>query len=97
MNQRRPFGLLAAIAALILLVASGSVFAQPGVGKKFGTRDPHTCPDSSTPAGKTITAAKAIEYVYCHESYDTQSIYLYDEVTVKQVGNPSPVQSTPRR
>jgi hypothetical protein len=80
--------LIKAIAAVILLAASDSVFAQPGSGRQFGTRDPHTCPDSSEPRGNTITATKAVEYVYCKESHDTQNIYLYDEVTVKQVGGP---------
>jgi hypothetical protein len=88
-NQRRHFGLLGAIAALVLLSAF-QAFAQPGIGQKYGTRDPHTCPDNTVPKGNTITAGKAKEYVYCQEYYDTQNMYLYDEVTVKQVGSPRP-------
>jgi hypothetical protein len=88
--QRRLLSLSAAIAAIILLGAFVPTFAQNGIGKKYGTRDPHTCPDSSIPKGNTITSDKAKEYVYCQEYYDTQNIYLYDEVVVKQVGTPRP-------
>lgn len=90
MNQRRSFGLLAAVAAIILFGACAPTFAQPGSGKIFGTRDPHTCPNNTVPKGNTITAEKAKEYVYCQEYHDTQNMYLYDEVTVKQVGAPRP-------
>jgi hypothetical protein len=79
--------LMAASVALSLCGMSHSISAQPGSGKLFGTRDPHTCPDSTVPKGNMITADKAKEYVYCSESYTTQNIYLYDEVTV-QVGTP---------
>jgi hypothetical protein len=88
MNQRRPFGLLAA-ATVIILLGAFQTFAQPGVGRKFGARDPRVCADRTQPRGNTISAAKAKEYIECSEFFDTQNLYLFDEVVV-QTGSPRP-------
>jgi hypothetical protein len=89
-SRRCQFALIAvAIASIILLVASSRTNAQAGIGKKYGSRDPRTCADRTQPKGNTITAAKAKEYIECSEFYDTQNLYLVDEVVV-QTGSSRP-------
>jgi hypothetical protein len=86
-NQSRVLVLI--ITAIIFLVASGSTFAQAGIGKKYGSRDPRTCTDRTQPKGNTISATKAKEYIECSEFFDTQNLYLNEEVVV-QTGSPRP-------
>jgi hypothetical protein len=88
-HQRLSFSVITVAAAVMALLATVSVNAQPGSGKKFGARDPRTCADRTQPKGNTISAAKAKEYIECSEFFDTQNLYLNEEVFV-QTGSPRP-------
>ena len=77
--------ILTAIAAIILLAASVLTFAQTGIGKKYGSRDPRTCADRTLPKNGAISAEKAKEYVICETEHAPLDLYLAEDVTV-QVG-----------
>src|ERR1700761_2204098 len=87
--MKKQISVLTIIAGIILFGASVSVFAQAGLGKKYGARDPRTCTDKSQPKGNAIFADKAKEYFLCSEYSSGQNLYLYDEVTL-QTGKARP-------
>jgi hypothetical protein len=104
MNQRRPFGLLIALAAIILLSASASTFAQPrvgaqsitlpvqkGVGKPYGSRDPAACPDlkGAAPSAEIAKASFICNIERVVGVGDAGKLYLVEGVTV-QVGRGRP-------
>lgn len=77
--------ILTVISTIILLGASISIFAQEGIGTKYGSRDPRTCADRSQPKTGAISAEKAREYVICETEHAPSDLYLAEEVMV-QVG-----------
>ena len=80
--------LLAAIAAIFLLGAFNSTFAQ-GVGAKYGSRDPRTCADKKSPKSDAPSSAQAAQYVICSSEHIINDLYLVENVTV-QVGKGRP-------
>jgi len=88
--QRLQTILPAAIATIFLLGASGSTFAQPGSGAKYGSRDLTTCADTKAPTKGAITAELAAKYARCtYEKADREDIYLLEDLKV-QVGGSVP-------
>lgn len=84
-NQRGQIVLLATIAAIFLLGAFDSAFAQKGAGAKFGARDPRTCADTKSPAKGAISAAQAGKYIVCdieQVSGDSNLLSLVEDLTV---------------
>jgi hypothetical protein len=80
--------------ALLLMVSATATlaFAQAGESnlKRFGSRDPRTCADTSAPAGNNITPALAAKYFACKAEYVRgNQIYLVEDIKV-QVGGPVP-------
>ena len=89
-NQRRQTILLATIATLFIFGASGSAFAQAGIGAKYGSRDPITCADTKAPAKGAITVALATQYARCvAEGADRDNIWLLEDLKI-QVGAATP-------
>jgi sRNA-binding protein len=91
MNQRRPFGLLAAVSAIILFGTFSQTFAQPGAGKPYGSRDPLACPDIK---GNAPSAAMAKTSLQCNMERvvginDAAKLTLVEEITV-QIGKGRP-------
>ena len=83
-KQCRQYILLAAIAAIFLLGAVGSTFAQPGSGAKYGSRDLTTCADTKAPAKGAITAELAAQYARCNqEKADRDNIWLLEDLKIK--------------
>jgi len=84
----KGFLLFGSLASLLVILP---VHSQEPVGKKFGSRDPRTCP--SRQAG--LSAATARQYFICDNEYTVgpnasgESIYLVSDVTV-ELGRPRP-------
>ncbi len=68
-TQRLQKVLLATIAAIFILGAFGSTFAQ-GVGAKYGSRDPKVCGNTKNPTKGAISSAQATEYIICGKERD---------------------------
>jgi hypothetical protein len=51
------------IFGLLFLLGSAAVSAQSGMGARFGSRDPQTCPSRKAPAGGGLSAAQAKQYL----------------------------------
>ena len=84
-NQRLQTVLMATIVTIFLLGAFGSTFAQ-GIGASYGSRDPRTCADKTSPKAGALSAAKAVEYVICeNEGINGDKLYFVADVKV-QVG-----------
>jgi hypothetical protein len=65
-------GMLQRLVLLMTLVlAAGVAYAQQGIGKPFGARDPRTC--ASREAG--LSAAQAKQYFICDSEKVTQSTF----------------------
>ena len=94
-NQNNKTGwqtiLSVTIAIGFLLGASGSIFAQNGIGKKYNSRDPQPCGKTAS-RGKSPTAAEAVASVICNGEHEVgnESLFLYEDVQVTQVGKGSP-------
>lgn len=59
---------------------------QTGIGKKYGTRDPRTCTDTTAPTTGAITADLAAKYLMCQrEGESSNLLYLIEDAKV-QVG-----------
>ena len=84
-NQHRQFFMLVAFAAILMLGALNSTFAQ-GVGAPYAAREPRTCADKTSPKSGALSAAKAAEYVVCeNEVIWSEYLFFVDDVKV-QVG-----------
>ena len=90
-NQRWQSLLLATIAAFIVLGASGSVFAQDGIGKKYNSRDPRPCSEVASKT-KVPTNAEVVASVICNSEHEAgiETLFLVDEVKVTQIGKGTP-------
>jgi hypothetical protein len=89
-NQCIPSMLQTTMSTLLLLGASGSIFAQ-GIGVKYGTRDPRTCADTKAPGRGAMTPALATKYVICAaEGVQGEMLYLIEDLTNIQVGGSRP-------
>ena len=87
-NQHLQSLLLATIATIFICGATHSTFAQNGIGKKYGARDPQTCADTKSPAKGAITAAQAAKYVVCAQDGEQSSLlYLVENVKVSVGGS----------
>ncbi len=76
--------LLTSIATIFLLGASVSAFAQTGIGKSYGTRDPRT--DCGDLKGAAPTQAIALKSFICHREQERYpNIWLVEGASV-QVG-----------
>jgi len=90
-NQRRQSLLIATIAAFIVMGASGSVFAQNGIGKKYNARDPRECSETASES-KAPTVAEAVASVICNSEHEAgiETLFLVDDVKVTQIGKGTP-------
>jgi hypothetical protein len=78
------------ILAIVIALHATDAHAQAGVGAKFGTHNPRTCPSRQQPASGAISAAQAKQYFICDvEAVSDNSIQLVANVTV-QVGKGRP-------
>lgn len=85
-NQRWQSLLLATIATFIVLGASGAVFAQKGIGAKYGARDPQPCENKKAAANKP-TVAEAVAAVICNREREFGGdLYLVEDVKVTSFG-----------
>jgi len=87
-NQHRQTILLAAMATMIIFAAFNSTFAQ-GIGAKYGSRDPRTCADKTSPKTGAPSPAQAAQYVVCSSEHVINDLYLIENVAV-QVGKGRP-------
>ena len=79
--------------ASFVLAASGSILMMydlpeagaqaPGVGAKYGARDPVVCADMTQPMNGAPTNEQALEYVKCSMERESSSYYLVKDVTVQ--------------
>lgn len=80
------------LAAAALLLAAYGLAAAPGIGAKYGARDPRTCSSTKEPTSGAISADQAKVYVICHEEKESRGdLYLVEDVKV-EVGKPRPYQ-----
>lgn len=89
--QPRQSLLLATISIFFVLGASGAVFAQNGIGKKYNARDPRPC--SETPSKtKAPTIAEVVASVICNSEHEAgiETLFLVDDVKVTQIGKGTP-------
>ena len=72
--------------------SQGVLAAQPGVGAKYGTRDPWTCNGKKEPVQGALSADLAAQYFLCDfEKVYVNQLYLADNVRV-EVGKGRPFQ-----
>ena len=88
-KKRQQTVLLATIATIFILGASGLALAQPGSGAKYVSRDPRTCVDKTAPKTGALSSAQAAQYVVCSSEYVINDLYLVENVTV-QIGKGRP-------
>ena len=90
-NQSRRLLLLAAISIFIVLGASGDIFAQNGIGKKYNSRDPQPCSETGSKT-KAPTIAEATASVICNSEHEAgiETLMLVEDVKVTQIGKGSP-------
>ncbi len=90
-NKRRQSVFLAAIAIFFILGASGAVFAQNEIGKKYNARDPRRCSEAASKT-KAPTVAEAVASVICNSEHEAgiETLYLVEDVKVTQVGKGTP-------
>ncbi len=75
--------------AFLTLAAALPALAQPGIGAKFGSRDPQTCASQKEPARGAPTGAQLREYFICDSERVTGSasssrlLYLVTGVNVE--------------
>jgi hypothetical protein len=87
-NQRPQSLLLAAIVGIFLFGAGSSVFAQQGIGARYGARDPRTCADTKNPTSGAISAEQATKYVISNlEHQFGENLYLVENVKVEIGGS----------
>lgn len=83
--------LVLTVVTLITFGASGSVFAQEGIGKKYNSRDPRPCSETASKT-KAPTNAEAVASVICNSEHEAgiETLYLVDDVKVTQIGKGTP-------
>ena len=69
-----------------------AVFGQQGIGAKYGSRDPATCPSIKEPAKGAPSAAQATKYTACtmEGEMSGNTLYLLQDVKV-EVGGGTPL------
>jgi hypothetical protein len=70
--------------ALLCLAATLPAAAQPGSGKRYGTRDPKTCASRKEPANGAPSAAQAVAYFNCTmEGFFGDKLTLVENVKIE--------------
>lgn len=82
---------LATIAIFFVLGASGAVFAQNEIGKKYNSRNPRRCIEAASKS-KAPTIAEAVASVICNTEHEAgiETLALVEDVKVTQIGNGTP-------
>jgi hypothetical protein len=74
----------------LTLASSLLTLAQPGIGAKYGARDPMACPSTKEPTSGPPSADQARKYLQCHrENVFNGGLYLLGDI-VLEVGKGVP-------
>jgi hypothetical protein len=78
------------ILASFFVLGLAAAFAQPGIGAKYGSRDPQTCDSTKEPTKGAPSVDQIRKYLPCHmEGTFNGGLYLIDDVNV-QIGKGIP-------
>lgn len=80
-----------------LTVVMSAALAQQGLGAKYGSRNPTTCPSMKDPAKGPPTAAQATKYTACkmEQEQGLSTLYLLQDLKV-EVGGGTPYLQIPQ-